>query len=280
MDITSTCGIRPAIPVKPRAVTVNGTTITREAIAAELQNHPAAAPGEAWTAAARALAIRELLLQRARVLNLEARPIADGEGRRETDEEALVRAVIARDVTLPEPDDEACQRFYKQNAKRFRTPDLFAVAHILLAASLDQIEARAQARTLADGIIQQLAAAPEAFADLARVHSACPSREVGGALGQIGPGQTVPEFEQALAGAPVGCVMPDAVETRYGFHVVRVDRRDEGRQLPYEAVRERIADFLADRVRHTAVRQYIGVLAGEADIAGVDLGATTGPLIQ
>ena len=39
-------------------VTVNGVTISRKAIAAEVQNFPARNPGEGWRAATRALVIR------------------------------------------------------------------------------------------------------------------------------------------------------------------------------------------------------------------------------
>ncbi|MGL5735868.1 MAG: peptidylprolyl isomerase, partial [Beijerinckiaceae bacterium] len=68
---------------------MNDVVIARNAIAQETQNHPAATPLEAWQAAARALVIRELLLQEARRLVLTPQPLQDDEGRRETGEEAL-----------------------------------------------------------------------------------------------------------------------------------------------------------------------------------------------
>ena len=72
MDVTSRAALKPVISVKTKSVVVNGVEITREAIGQEVQNHPAGKPGEAWAAAARALAIRELLLQEARRLDLQA----------------------------------------------------------------------------------------------------------------------------------------------------------------------------------------------------------------
>ena len=33
-------------------------------------------------------------------------------GRRETDEEAMMRGVVEREVAVPEPDDETCRRYY------------------------------------------------------------------------------------------------------------------------------------------------------------------------
>lgn len=280
MDVTSAAAIKPVVPVKPTDVTVNGVSISREAIAREAQNHPASTPREAWLSAARALAIRELLLQRAAALGLTAAPAEDEEGRRETDEEALVRAVIDRDVVVPTADDAACQRFYEQNMKRFRTPDLFAASHILIAAAPGDVAGRDVARQAADVLLTALRDAPQRFADLAKSHSACPSKDVGGALGQIGPGQTVPEFERALPTIAVGTVGAEPIETRFGYHIIRVDHREGGRQLPLEAVRERIARYLDERVRRSAAHQYVTVLAGAADIAGIDLRGSTTPLVQ
>ncbi len=191
-----------------------------------------------------------------------------------------MRAVIERDVVVPTADEANCKRFYDQNLRRFRTPDLFAVSHILIAAAPDDAVGRDAARRSADTLLAELRTSPERFESFAKSHSACPSREIGGALGQIGPGQTVPEFEKALPTIAVGSIGVDPVETRYGFHIIRVERRDAGRQLAFEIVRDRIATYLDERVRRAAVRQYIAVLAGEAEIIGIDLGSTSTPLVQ
>jgi peptidyl-prolyl cis-trans isomerase C len=61
---------------------------------------------------------------------------------------------------------------------------------------------------------------------------------------------------------------------------VRLERRIEGRELPYEAVRQRIADYLDEAVHRRALRQYVSVLAGRAVVTGVDFGGHAGPLVQ
>ena len=134
----ATCGVKPANPPRAKPITVNGVTIPRQAIARETQNHPAAKPIEAWMAAARALVVRELLLQEARNLAIEPLAIADEEGRRETDEEALVRQLVERAVTTPEPDDATCLRVYQQNRQRLRSADLFAVRLCIRASSANE----------------------------------------------------------------------------------------------------------------------------------------------
>lgn len=277
---TNGCTVKPIITGKQKPISVNGVSISRTAIARETQNHPAEKPVEAWVAAARALVVRELLLQEARRLNLKPDPLADEEGRREADEEALVRQLVEREVRTPTADTAACLRYYESNRRRLRTPDLYEVRHILLAAPSGDRDARCAAREEADAIIAVLKQEPAAFDDVARSRSACPSGASGGNLGQVGPDQTVPEFERALTSMPVGALASAPVETRYGFHIVRVDRRIEGRELPFDMVQARIAGWLDQKVRRSAIRQYISILAGRAEITGISFDASASPLVQ
>lgn len=263
-------------------VFVNGVEISDHAINSELQYHPAASVEEAREAAARALAARELLLQTAaqRGIDRPDPPEQGQEDERETDDEALIRTLIAREVETPEPDAETCQRFYQQNLKRFRSPDLFEAAHILFPADPKDAEASARAKEQATAVLAKVLAAPQRFADLARELSACTSAAHGGNLGQITRGQTVPEFETFLYNLEPGQICPVPVKTRFGYHVLRLDRRIEGRQLPFEAVRDRIADYLREHVWRRAVSQYLQLLVGQAEIRGIELSGARTPLVQ
>jgi len=267
-----TCSVHAEIPAgRPEAVSVNGVSIGREAIVREMQHHPAPKPIAAWQQAARALVIRELLLQRAHHLGVTPEPISDNDGRRETDDEAMMRALVEREVTVPEPDDETCRHFYQRNQGRFRPPDIFEASHILFAALPAERETYAQARADAAAVLATLQDSPDCFATLARAYSRCPSAAQGGNLGQITAGLTTPEFEQALLALKPGELCAEPVATRYGFHVIRLDRKNEGRTLPYEAVAGRIADYLRESVRRRADAQYIARLVTAARIEGVEL---------
>jgi peptidyl-prolyl cis-trans isomerase C len=197
--------------------------------------------------------------------------LEDDEGRRETGDEALIRSLIERQVAVPTVDAASCRRIYEQQPQRFRSPDIYEVRHILLAAPPSDKAARDAARVMAARLIADIAAHPDHFAELAAQNSLCPSARSGGSLGQISQGQTVPEFEMALRGLPTGVVAPQPVETRYGVHVVCVDRHIEGSYLPFELVSERIAQWLAAKARREAIRQYIAFLASRAEIEGIDL---------
>ena len=69
------CSVANTLP-KPKTISVNGAVIAREIIAREVQNHPAEKPILAWQAAARALVVRELLLQEAQAPRHRSRAAA------------------------------------------------------------------------------------------------------------------------------------------------------------------------------------------------------------
>jgi peptidyl-prolyl cis-trans isomerase C len=258
-----------------RVVSVNGVVIRHDDISRETQNHPASTPIAAWTAAARALAVRELLLQEAHRKDIVATPCADAEGRTETAEEASIRELVDREISTPIPDEAACRRYYQQNLKRFRSANLYEAAHILFAARPDDRAAYGAARAEAEAVTAALRAAPARFAELAETHSACPSKVVGGSLGQLTRGDTVAEFDAALRVMAPGEITTEPVASRFGHHIIRLDRKIEGRALSFEVVRERIADYLVDRARRIAIAQFVARLTSRAEITGVDLPNTS-----
>jgi peptidyl-prolyl cis-trans isomerase C len=118
----------------PPVVSVNDVVIAGAAIAREVQNHAGRSPKEAWEEATRALVVRELLTQRAQALGLTAEPRLE-DGLRETEEEALIRVLLATEVRTPKANDDTCRRYYQANPRRFHSPDLFEPLHILFRAN-------------------------------------------------------------------------------------------------------------------------------------------------
>ena len=255
-------------------IKVNGVGLAAEHIAQELQYHPADTRQEAVFLASQALVIRELLNQRIKALGLEVHP-ADGESR----EEAAISELIKREVELPSADPEACRQYYENNRERFASAPLLAARHILLACAADDVEGRSLASEQAHTLLAQLQADASLFDGMVQAHSDCPSMAQGGALGQISQGQTVPEFERQLFRLPEG-LASRPLESRYGFHLVWVDQRIEGRQLPFEVVEGSIRAELDQRVWQVAVVQYIKGLIGAADIQGIVLEGADSPLLQ
>jgi peptidyl-prolyl cis-trans isomerase C len=258
-------------PAARASVTVNGVVIQRAAIAREAQHHPAASPGGSMRAAMEALVVRELLIQAAHRCNIEAEPATDARGRRETGEEALIRTLIEHEVAVPTPTENEVARYYDANRSRFRTPDLYEARHILIAALHRDATAFAAAKAQADAIATEATAHPERFADLAKAWSSCASAADGGHLGQIIAEETTLEFAAALVGLSEGETTREPVETRYGFHIIRLERRFPGQVLPLAAVSARIAAYLVERSRRLASAQFIARLVSAAEITGIDM---------
>ena len=252
-------------------VRVGETTITEVEIAREMQHHRANDPHRSREEAARALAVRELL--RLEVERLGLREVAQPQDD-ETLEEACVRALLQREITAPHPDDAECRRFFDANRDRLRRSDRLQLRHILLAEPPDDVDGRARARALGEELIVQLRAVPERFDELARRHSACPSRESGGALGWIERGDTTPEFERQVFRLPPG-LAGLTVETRWGHHVVLVDAVERGERLDFADAAPRITAYLEAQARQHAVHDYIHRLAERYPVQGLELPAVT-----
>lgn len=218
-------------------------------------------------------AVHELLRQRAQELGHLA------PGASEADIERAIERTLADEVPVPEPTADECRRWYAANATHFRSGDLVHARHILFqvtpGAPMPAI------RGVAEAVLQELKASPQLFGERAKQHSNCPSGAHGGNLGQLQRGETVPEFDRAIFGdATTIGILPKLVATRHGFHIVSIDRRIEGRQLPFELVRDEVAAELRRRSEARALSQYVRVLAGRADVDGIDLDAAASPLVQ
>jgi peptidyl-prolyl cis-trans isomerase C len=277
--VTGGCGgPEPALPPPPSfgEVRVDGIEIPPEAIAQEIQHHPAPDAETAWREAARALVVRELLLREARRRGIAADPESDEAGRRESDDDALVRALLDEAVEPEEPGEAECRRFYAARRERFRTPDLFEVAHVLIAPEAEDAAAWEAAETQARAVIAEVGDDPAAFAAAARALSACPSAAQDGALGQVRRGELLPVVQAALEAIPEGTTRREPVRSPHGWHVLRLHRRIAGRALPYEAVAGKIAETLGARSWSLAATRFVATLAAAAEIEGVTVEGAAG----
>ncbi|ROT94682.1 peptidylprolyl isomerase [Histidinibacterium lentulum] len=253
-------------------VVVNGETIPSAAIAAEAQNHsaPKDKPGIAWRKAAQALAIRTLLLQEAKRRGLTPDPLELAPGRFETDDEALIRALLDEALVIEPVGEEAVRGEWDKDPARYRSAPLWDVSHILCACDpRDEAEcAAAEARAVT--LLARLDGDAKGFAAAAR-ESDCGSKASGGHLGQLGPGDTVPEFEAALRSLTEGAVTPAPVLSRHGWHIIRLNATAPGQVLPYDTVRPKIAQALEKAAWARASRAFVESLGQRAQISGASL---------
>lgn len=255
-------------------IVVNDIKITPEKIGAEMQYHPAESVFSAKYETMQSLVVQELLIQRAVELGLCQRD----EAIKNPDE--VFDQLFEKEISIPDPDKKTCEHFYNSNKKKFFTSPLFEVAHILYLAPVKDDDMRQEALKKAQKTLKQIQKKPEVFEALARSESACSSAKTDGHLGQITKGQTSPAFETGLFSMQEGEVSKEPLATEYGYHILKVYKRIEGKQLPFDAVHEWIIDYLSRQSWQRAFSQYVQLLAGDANISGFQLKRADSPLVQ
>jgi peptidyl-prolyl cis-trans isomerase C len=223
---------------------------------------------------------------------------------------AAIEALLDREIAVPEPSDEACRRHHAAHPARYAVGERALLRHVLFAVTpgvdVTQLRRRAEACLIdlrapvaREGDLRAPVAregdlrAPVAregdlragdgsdrFAQVAAQTSNCPSGQDGGALGWLTAADCAPEFAREIFGhAEVG-VLARLVHSRFGLHVVEVLARQRGEAPAFESVRAAVAQSLRQQAFATALRQYLQLLAGQADVQGVELDAAATPLVQ
>jgi peptidyl-prolyl cis-trans isomerase C len=251
-------------------ITINGVEITKEEIEHELVHFSKSKSPQ--NDAIQSLVLRELLLQECqrRSLDLNMVMAALEEPDVEQFSETLDKIFSEEDdITILEPTDQECETYYKNNPQRFNSSEIIESSHILF--KVDDTSPVDEVRPVAEKILQQVLEKPELFGELAKKYSECPSGEMNGSLGQTSHGQMVPEFEAVAFSLQPGQIAPKLVETRFGLHIIRLENRAEGKLLPFEAAKDKIANYLSLSARRWAVSRYMHLLASRAEIQGVKL---------
>lgn len=248
-------------------ISVNGVAIAKDAVAREMQHHPAPSRDGAERQAATALVVRELLLQR-----VNEREIGGA------DEDQRIANLIDSEIRVPEPNEEEIARYYRRNGLQFTSPALYRAAHIFFPARPANEAASAEAKEKAEAVLAEVTADRDRFGGLAQAHSACSSKEQGGSLGLVRKGDTNLELEQAMAVMDVGSIR--VVRSRHGYHLLRLDDRAPATSLPLEQAKGWIAEHLRKTSKRRAIAQYLQLLTARARIKGIDLAAADSPLVQ
>jgi peptidyl-prolyl cis-trans isomerase C len=228
-------------------------------------------------------ACTELLRQAAqRAGLLDPADAATGDGVISEAATAAIDALLESELKVPEPTEDACRRHHAAHESAYRAGERVHVRHILFAVTpgVDVAALRKQAEPIFLDVRCHDGRGADAFSDAARKWSNCPSGERGGDLGWLEAADCAPEFARELFGRAEVGVLPRLVHSRFGLHVVEVLERKPGVAQPFESVRGAVAMALRQQAFVTALRQYLRVLAGVAQVEGVDLDAADTPLVR
>ncbi|MEA2080735.1 MAG: peptidylprolyl isomerase [Pseudomonadota bacterium] len=173
----------------------------------------------------------------------------------------MVSEGVAATITIT---DEEISVFYKANIDRMSTPEQVRARHILIKLEADDDDARKAAREKIVAV-QQALQKGENFALLAKERSEGPSATKGGDLGFFGHGQMVPPFEEAAFALQPGEIS-DIVETRFGFHIIKLEERHQGHTVPVEEASGQIRQYLKQQQLQATVEKFIEDLRAGAEI--------------
>ena len=174
----------------------------------------------------------------------------------------ILRQEMAAKVKVSDADARA---FYDRNIDKFQHPAQIRVSHILIAVSQNADEAeKKKAREKIESIQKQLKNGAD-FADLARKESQCESRNRGGDLGFFPGGRMVKPFDDAAFKLKPG-EMSGIVETRYGYHIIKMQDKRPAGPVPFDEVKDKIKRYLAQVQIEQMYADYLKQLRKKADI--------------
>jgi peptidyl-prolyl cis-trans isomerase D len=189
---------------------------------------------------------------------------------------AVVETAKAEDGVKITTDD--LQAYYNQHRDQYHVPEQVKVSHILIKTPLPGPDGKvdekgvAEAQHRAEDLLKQLKGGAK-LEDLAKKYSEDPgSGKQGGSLGWIGKGQTVPEFEKTAFSLPKGQIS-DLVKSSYGFHIIRVDDKQEAHTKSLDEVKGEIEPILKHQKGQQIAQKQGEDLLKQARAQGLDAAA-------
>jgi len=161
--------------------------------------------------------------------------------------------------------DAETKSYYDNNADSFKQPKQVCASHILIKVDPEAEESKkAEARKKIEEIQKKLKKG-EDFGTLAKEFSKCPSSEKGGDLGCFGRGQMVGPFEEAAFALKPGEVS-DIVDTKFGYHLIKVTEKKPASTMDYAKVKDRLQQYLKQEKIQEELSLYVEKLKEKAKV--------------
>jgi len=177
-----------------------------------------------------------------------------------------IRALIEQQVTSKIViTDAETKGYYDSNPQMFQQPAQVKASHILIKVDAGADDAKkAEARKKIEMVQQKIKAGGD-FAELAKEYSEGPSNTRGGDLGLFRRGQMVKPFEDtAFAMKPNE--VSDIVETRFGYHIIKVYEVKPEQTLTYADVKDKLNQRMKQEKVEKNASLYISQLKKDAKI--------------
>ncbi len=150
-----------------------------------------------------------------------------------------------RDVKVK---DEDIHKYFEEHKEEFISQETVSASHILV-----------ESEEKAKDILTKIQSGEMTFEDAAKAFSTCPSSQRGGDLGEFGKGQMVPEFDKACFEMEVG-EMRGPVQTQFGFHLIRLDKKNQAKPVAFEDVKDELSQHLLAEAQQKAYQSKMNQL--------------------
>lgn len=172
----------------------------------------------------------------------------------EITEQILTQSAINELFSNIEITEGELLEIYKNNKENFSEEESVSAKHILLKDQELLLEIR---NKILNGELS--------FEDAAKEYSECPSKEKGGSLGTFKKGMMVKEFEDAAFSLPLNEVS-DIIKTQFGFHLIKVEEKNEKCFKNFDDVKFNIAEQLKNEKQNKIYKEKLEELKNKYDV--------------
>jgi parvulin-like peptidyl-prolyl isomerase len=198
--------------------------------------------------------LQPFLEERALVLEARSRGLL-GAASTPDQEQAAVQQLLGTAVAgHVDVSDQEVEAYFREHTDELRVPEKVWLRQILVPTENQARDVR-----------RRLTKDPKSFEALARTLSRSPEASTGGAMGAFARGELPQELEKVAFTLAPGTAS-DVARTSLGWHVLRVERREPGREPTLEESRERIRSDIARRKSDEAWRQFVRAVMARAKV--------------
>ena len=242
---------RPSGPHDPVILALGEQVLRRS----DFEQHVKAieARGDAVTPAVRDALLERFLEEKVLVLEAKERGLL-APGSSDEEETLAVRRLLASTVGPANVSEEQVAAYYQQHLHSFRLEETLTLRQILAPTENEARDVR-----------RRLQKDPRSFEALARTASRGPEAAAGGLVGSFARGQLPPEIEAAAFSLATG-VISDVVQSPFGYHIFRVDARENARERSFDECRAEIRALLLREGSEHSVRQFVQGLMARAKV--------------
>ena len=170
------------------------------------------------------------------------------------------RRIFEEEAVVTESD---IAQYYQDHKEEFQHPERARVWRIFIAAQKSKAS-RKEAKEKLESIRKSLLDGAD-FAETAKAESEGPEAEESGLVGWVKEGDLVPELMRAVNTLKDGEISA-VVETEFGFHLLKVEKREAAGMASFEQARQEIEPLLRKQLGAERYKKWMSTLRQRSDV--------------